>query len=236
MDLGVLVVIASGLAAGAAHVVSGVDHLAALLPLSVGGRLRAFGLGARWGLGHSLGVLLVGALAVGLRSRLDLESLGQLGESAVGVMLVGIGALGLRRALKVEVHAHDHDHDGRAHSHWHLHAAGDDDHAAQDRRHAHTAFAAGTVHGVAGTAHVLGVLPAVALPGTLMAGAYLVSFGAATVATMGVFAGVVGELSGRVSADRPRLLKRLLLGASASTVLVGLLWLAAPFLGLELPA
>ena len=41
-----LLVFWSGLVAGGVHVVTGVDHLAALLPLSVGRRARAFVLGA----------------------------------------------------------------------------------------------------------------------------------------------------------------------------------------------
>ena len=36
-------VVLSGLLAGAVHVVTGVDHMAALLPLSVGRRWRAWG-------------------------------------------------------------------------------------------------------------------------------------------------------------------------------------------------
>jgi ABC-type nickel/cobalt efflux system permease component RcnA len=165
--------IATGLVAGAAHVVAGADHLAALLPLSVGGRLRAFRLGARWGLGHSAGVALVGASLLLLRERLDLHAVGAWGERAVGVMLIGLGLLGLRRALRIEIHSHDHDHGLGAHSHLHLHVPAADEaegHRNSLHRHDHTALAAGTLHGVAGTAHVLGVLPALALPGAAASG------------------------------------------------------------------
>ena len=55
-------------------------------------------------------------------------------------------------------------------------------------RHGHTAFFAGTLHGVAGTAHILGILPAVALPGLWASSAYLLAFGAGTVAAMAAFA------------------------------------------------
>ena len=41
---------------------------------------------------------------------------------------------------------------------------------------AQAALAAGTVHGVAGTAHVLGVLPAIALPSWASSGVYLGAF------------------------------------------------------------
>ncbi len=217
----------SGLLAGAVHVVTGVDHLAALLPLSVGRGWRAFGTGVRWGLGHSAGVLLVGALAVLLRERFDVHLVGAWGERAVGVLLVAIGLLALRRALRVHAHPHDHDDGARGpHLHWHAHAHPERiDHAAEARHHGHAAFVAGTFHGIAGTGHLLGVLPALALPGWGAAACYLLAFGVGTLAAMGGFAGALGAGSARFAAGAPRITRRLLLGASAATVLVGLTWL-----------
>ncbi len=218
----------SGLAAGALHVVGGVDHLAALLPLSVGQRGKAFGLGARWGLGHSAGVLVIGALGVLLKQRLDLEAVGGWGERMVGVMLIAIGLLGIRRALRLEVHAHQHEHDGVAHAHLHAHGPSGAHAVAPGagvHQHRHTAFWAGTVHGVAGTAHVLGVLPALALGSAAASGAYLLSFAAGTVLAMGAFTGLVGAGSSRAAGRAPRRLRRLLEAAGAAAVLVGLAWL-----------
>jgi sulfite exporter TauE/SafE len=219
----------SGLAAGALHVVSGVDHLAALLPLSVGQRGKAFGLGARWGLGHSAGVLVIGALGVLLKQRLDLDAVGSWGERMVGVMLIAIGLLGIRRALRLEVHAHRHEHDGTAHAHLHVHGP-NEAHAvapgAPVHQHRHTAFWAGTVHGVAGTAHVLGVLPALALGSAAASGAYLLSFAAGTVLAMGVFAGLVGAGTARAVGRAPLRLRGILGTAGAAAVLVGLAWLS----------
>jgi hypothetical protein len=224
-----LLVFGSGLLAGAVHVVTGADHLAALLPLSIGRRRGAWALGARWGLGHSLGVIVIGALAVAFKARFDLGLVEAWGERLVGVLLIAIGLLGLRRALRVTLHAHPHDHDGKAHAHLHLHTAAEQGHEAgshpgQAPRHGHTAFFAGTLHGVAGTAHLLGVLPALALPGLLASSTYLLAFAAGTVAAMAAFAALVGEGSARM-ARGPALLRPLLCAASIVTVAVGATWL-----------
>lgn len=233
-----LTVIATGLLAGAAHVVAGADHMAALLPLSVGRRLRAFYLGARWGVGHSAGVALVGAVLLVLRERLDLHAVGAWGERAVGVMLIGLGLLGLRHALRIEIHSHDHEHgEGEAHAHLHLHVPADARkavHSLAPHRHDHTALFAGTLHGVAGTAHVLGVLPALALPGVGASAAYLGGFALGTVLAMGGFAALVGWLSTGPRSG-PRRLRGALLTASGVTVAVGVAWLVLPAFGLGLP-
>ena len=230
-----LLVLGSGLLAGAVHVVTGADHLAALLPLSIGQRRGAWALGARWGVGHSLGVLVIGALAVVLKERLALGLVEAWGERLVGTMLIAIGLLGLRRALRLTLHAHPHEHDGEAHAHLHLHTGAEKAHGAESHagvvpRHGHTAFFAGTLHGVAGTAHLLGVLPALALPGLLASSAYLLAFAAGTIAAMAGFAAVVGESSARM-APGPALLRPLLCAASVVTVAVGALWLVLSMTG-----
>src|SRR5580765_6930289 len=98
----------TGAIAGAVHVWSGPDHLAAIAPLAVRRPRRAWLPGMRWGLGHSAGVGLIGLLS-------------SWGERLVGVMLFGIGLWALHRALRQNVHAHKHEHDGEAHVHLHTH-------------------------------------------------------------------------------------------------------------------
>lgn len=220
----------SGLLAGSVHVVTGVDHLAALLPLSVGRRLQAVGTGVRWGLGHSAGVLVVGLLAVALKERFDVHAAGAWGERLVGVVLMAIGAFGVRRALRLRIHAHPHAHataprEG-GHAHLHAHFAPDlSDHVAGAHHHGHAAFVAGTLHGVAGSAHLLGVLPALALPGWAGSGTYLLAFALGTIAAMGAFAGLVGESSARLGGTAPRLARVFMLSAGAIAFAVGAVWL-----------
>lgn len=238
--MSLLLLLGSGLLAGSVHVVTGADHLAALLPLSIGRRRGAWALGARWGVGHSLGVLVVGALAVALKERFDLGLVEAWGERLVGGVLVAIGLLGLRRALRLTLHAHPHEHDGEAHAHLHLHTGSEQAHGPRSHpgaapRHGHTAFFAGTLHGVAGTAHLLGVLPALALPGWSGSLAYLLAFAAGTIGAMAAFAAVVGESSARI-APGPALLRLVLSAASLVTVAVGAVWIVLSTVGSPPPA
>jgi len=56
MSASVAGIIGKGIAMGILHVLTGPDHLSALATLSANvGQCRAFGLGVRWGLGHSAG-------------------------------------------------------------------------------------------------------------------------------------------------------------------------------------
>ena len=48
---------------------------------------------------------------------------------------------------------------------------------------------------MSGTGHVLGVLPALAMPTWVVAGAYLSSFGVGTFLAMALLTGLVGEVS-----------------------------------------
>ncbi len=66
----------------------------------------------------------------------------------------------------------------------------------------------GTLHGLAGSAHLLGILPALALPSDLAAGSYLLLFGTGSVAAMGTFASLVGWIAGRPGASGPRAQQR----------------------------
>jgi ABC-type nickel/cobalt efflux system permease component RcnA len=185
--------------------------------------------------GHSLGVLVIGVLAVALKERFDLGLVEAWGERLVGVLLIVIGGLGLRRALRLTVHAHPHQHDGETHAHLHLHTGpeerhGPESHAGAVPRHGHTAFFAGALHGVAGTAHLLGVLPALALPGWSASVAYLLAFATGTIVAMAAFTAAVGETSARL-APRPTLLRPVLCAASIMTLAVGAAWIVLSTVG-----
>lgn len=215
----------AGLLAGTVHVLSGPDHLAAVGPLAARGRGRGWLAGVRWGLGHALGVAVVGAFALLLRDVLPLDALSAFGERMVGVVLIGIGLWGLRSALERRVHLHEHEHDGLRHAHVHLHGRTVAHSEPGAHAHGHAAFAVGSLHGFAGSSHLFGVLPALALPARSDAVEYLAAFALGSVVAMGGFALVIGWVAGRLEAFGSVAYRRLVSACSAAAIVVGAFWI-----------
>ena len=216
----------TGLIAGALHVWSGPDHLAAIAPLAVRRPRRAWLPGMRWGLGHSAGVGVIGLLSLWLRDWLPVDLLSSWGERLVGVMLFGIGLWALHRALKQNVHAHAHEHDGEPHVHLHTHVHGHAPDRDQAHRHTHAAFAIGVLHGFAGSSHFLGVLPILAFPTQTQAIAYLGAFGIGTVISMATFSWVMGLVTRRFAVGSVKVYRGLLSTCAVTAMIVGCFWLA----------
>jgi len=222
-----MIAVITGLIAGLIHVLTGPDHLTAIAPLAVRRPHRAWIPGVRWGLGHSLGVVVVGLLALWLRDKLPVDLLSSWGDRIVGVVLFGIGIWALRRALKHNVHAHAHEHHGERHVHIHVHP----DHARHEepqahQRHTHTAFAIGTLHGLAGSSHILGILPMLAMPTKVQAIAYLISFGAGTVLAMALFSWGMGLLATRCADNSVKIYRGLMSACGVAAMVIGCVWLA----------
>jgi len=220
-----MIAILTGLIAGLIHVLTGPDHLTAIAPLAVRQPRRAWIPGVRWGLGHSAGVMVVGLLSLWLREKLPVAWLSSAGDRVVGVVLFGIGLWALRRALKHNIHAHEHQHDGDRHVHFHVHDAHKKHEAPAAHRHTHAAFAIGTLHGLAGSSHLLGILPMLALPTRAQAVAYLTAFGGGTVLAMAAFSWGMGWLALRTS-HSAKIYRGLMTTCAVAAMAIGCLWFA----------
>lgn len=224
----------AGLATGVVHVLAGPDHLAAVAPIAADDTRPQWRAGMWWGLGHTTGVFLIGVLLLLVRELLPLEAISAWSERLVGAALIGVGAWGAWRARRLQVHRHAA---GAMHAHVRPHAGASidrdpDEHRAQHRHpwlhgHVHTraSFAMGVLHGLAGSSHLFGVLPALALPTAGEAAGYLAGFGAGAVAAMSGFAALVGALAVRADQRSPAGQRRLLYTCSATAVAVGGFWL-----------
>jgi hypothetical protein len=218
--------ILGGFSAGLVHVVSGPDHLAAVGPLSIQPKQRACLTGVRWGLGHAGGVLAVGLASLFVREMLPVERISAWAEPLVGIVLVVIGLWGFGKALRTRLHAHEHAHDGEAHLHFHVH-----DHTSAHRpeavashAHTHAAFAVGVLHGIAGSSHFLGVLPALAFPTRFEAVSYLLAYGLGTIGAMASFSSLMSWLGRGLSAKGISAYRALAYSCSTAAVVIGCVW------------
>ena len=129
------------------------DHVAAVASLTDRNTsfAQAARLGAAWGLGHTLTLLVFGTVVLAADTLVS-ERLAWALELGVGLMLVGLGADVLRRLVRSKVHFHVHRHDdGTTHFHAHSHEDEDahrHDHGGLPKR----AIFVGSMHGMAGSA------------------------------------------------------------------------------------
>jgi len=210
----------TGALAGLFHVLAGPDHLAAVGPLALDGRRRGWLAGWTWGIGHASGVVLVAAVAILLRDLLPpVDTISAWSERVVGAALIAVGFWALRRSARVQPAPHAHG--TLSHDHLHVQAG-----PAWMRRigHAHASFCLGVLHGVAGSSHFVGVLPALTLPTRAAALTYIVAFGAGTVAAMTAFAAAAGYAGGFARTYSPAY-RALMRTAAVAAIVIGGVWL-----------
>ena len=205
-----LAALLAGALGGVFHVVSGPDHVAAVMPLSAGSPWRrAAAVGLAWGVGHGLGVVVLVGLGQLARGWFDLGRIGGGAEVAVGLLLVGLGAMTLNRARAPERVGHTHPHAPSA---------------RPDRRH-HAALAFGVLHGLGGASHLAGLLPSLAF-GPAAAALYGVGYLGAAIAMM---TGVAAIASLGLAA--PGRLRWALVGTGLGAMGVGVFWVGTALAG-----
>lgn len=216
-----MLTIVTGALAGVVHVLSGPDHLAAVTPMAVDARQRGWVAGWTWGFGHASGVVFVAVLAVALRDVLPpIDAISAWSERIVGAALIAVGLWALRRSTRMGSPAHTHG----AVSHRHLHVQ-DGPRWLRRLGHAHASFCLGVLHGIAGSSHFFGVLPALALPTPTASLIYIAAFGAGTVAAMTAFAAAVGTAAIRLpNGALPQ--RAMMVAAAALAIAIGSVWIA----------
>ena len=86
-----------------------------------------------------------------------------------------------------------------------------------------SALGIGLLHGVAGSSHLYGVLPALAL-GAGARVSYLIGFGVGSIVAMGLFAGMLALLVVRLAGSRERVRRRVSLAACVIAIVIGTAW------------
>jgi hypothetical protein len=164
------------------------DHLAAVSTLVTRERntAKAALLGVCWGLGHTAGLVVVGAVLVLLRSELP-ERIGVGFELLVAIMLVVLGTRALVQATRQGRPAHHHAHTFAVHRHSGLPA------------HVHIGawtlarrpLLIGAIHGLAGSG-ALTALVLTTLPSTAARLSYMALFGLGSTLGMAALSGLLG--------------------------------------------
>jgi mannose/fructose/N-acetylgalactosamine-specific phosphotransferase system component IID len=206
------------------------DHLTAVSTLvteAVNGR-RGAALGALWGLGHTLSLVIVGVLLLAIGASLPAR-VAALFECGVSVMLIVLGVRAVVRAVRGDAvaPAAPHRHGPLEHAHGtpaaRLRVAG--------RVVAWRPLLVGLVHGLAGSG-ALTALVFAQLPTTALRLLYITLFGLGSVAGMAIASGIAGA-SLRTVARSHRTRRRLALITGAVSIVAGALW-AIPMLGVLL--
>ena len=167
--------------------------------------------GARWGLGHSASVMLVGGVVVFLDLTIP-AGIAQNLERAVGVMLFGLGIWLLWSLAHEAAHGRMHDATpARDPDHDHHH----------DRR---GSFFVGMAHGLAGTAPLIGVIPVAFIEPRGAAIAYLALFSLGTIAAMALFAWIAGLVLSATGRASTRVALGLRFGAGIGSTVLGAIW------------
>jgi len=189
------------------------DHLAAVATLMTGERssAKAAWLGACWGLGHTLTLLMAGAVLVVLRVEMPVFA-SEMFEFGVILLLLGFGLRAIYQA-----------YGGPAGS-THSHANGRVSEPVHRRRLtlARRPLVVGAVHGLAGSG-ALTALVVATLPSTLTRLSYLALFGLGSTLGMAVLSGLLGWPIARVGGHRATARILSLAVGCVSTVL-GLIW------------
>ncbi len=174
--------IMAGFSLGLIHALDA-DHVMAVSALSSRkpGMLSTIRRGAHWALGPAGVLLACGLLLFGLGLQVP-SSFQQFAEASVGVVLLVIGFLCLWQFRRQKLHLRQHSHGNLVHSHWCLE---DESHKKQAQ---HGPVLIGMLHGLAGSAPALALVPLV-IQGQLITGVlYLLMFSFGVMLSMVLFA------------------------------------------------
>ena len=197
-DLRAFTLLGVGFALGLKHAFDA-DHLVAISTIvsERKGAWRSSLVGAVWGAGHTLSLLLVGLLIIVLGVQLS-STFGLWMELTVAVMLMGLGANVLWKIYRgATFHFHVHHHDTKVHIHPHLHEAGVDHKNALPTAQHHSTrigkkpFVVGIVHGLAGSATLMLVV-LTTVSSRALAVLYIAVFGFGSVGGMVLMSALIG--------------------------------------------
>ena len=221
-----LIILSVGFSLGLVHALDA-DHVMAVSVLSntKPGFLKTIRYCSSWALGHGFVLMMAGLLLFGLGMGIP-ESMVKLAEILVGVFLIGMGLFCFWRFRNERIQLVEHSHGDIKHRHWQV--EGDQVHArakANDKA-GHTPVMVGMLHGFAGSAPALALVPIVAGGQVTAALSYLLLFSAGVMIAMLVFGLGFGATQRYLSQKSVRLMNSLRYLIALGSVTIGGYWLS----------
>jgi high-affinity nickel permease len=210
-EVSTFAVLIFGFLLGLKHAVEA-DHLAAVSTIVAERKnlLSSTLIGGFWGVGHTLSLLIIGALVIFLKLQIS-ESVETRLEAVVGLMLVILGVNAMRKLWRTEkIHVHAHEHEGHKHIHIHGHKNEKAEKSHHFLRFSPRAILIGMVHGIAGSAALmLLIVPTISSPSVAML--YILIFGVGSIGGMMLMSLLIG-LPLHFTAGRFKALNKTILG------------------------
>jgi ABC-type nickel/cobalt efflux system permease component RcnA len=199
-SLSMMAVLSIGLVFGLKHATE-VDHVVAISTIVSRHRnvFHSAFVGALWGAGHTVSLLIVAAIVLSLRVAIPEVVSGWL-ELGVAIMIIALGISALRRALRqnAHVHVHQHNHDGLSHTHIHFHEHETTHQPVAQSQHSHAVsrlgwkpVLIGMMHGLAGSGALM-LLVLTQISSAWLGFLYVAMFGVGSIAGMLLMSGLIG--------------------------------------------
>jgi hypothetical protein len=220
------VMIGAGFSLGLVHALDA-DHVMAVSALSNRKKvsfLTTISYCLKWAMGHGAVLLSVGLLFFGLGFELPVSVM-SIAEASVGVLLILIGLFCLVRIRKQKLRLHVHQHGDVRHTHWL--EQGD----SKSKNHeAHTPTMVGMLHGLAGSAPALALVP-LASQGAVseqlgFAVIYLIVFSIGVLLAMALFGLGLGFAQQKLQAFNIRFFRWSQYLIASGSILLGGFWLS----------
>lgn len=194
-----------GMTAAIVHVLMGPDHLAAVTPLVLDTQKKHWRIGFLWGTGHIIGMLLIGVLFYFFKDFIPVETISTYSEQFVGLILIGLGIWAFYRIkYKRAKHKHPHFHEKEdsgsivhIHDHKHEHLDHEHTHDKSIKQNNLTAILVGIIHGFAGIAHFVLLLPVLGFQTKLESIQYIIGFAIGILIAMITYTIVVGKIGNK---------------------------------------
>lgn len=224
--------ILAGTFAAILHVVSGPDHLAAVTPLAIETRRRVWKIGLLWGVGHLMGMLLIGLLFLLFKEHLPLEQISIHSEQLVGVVLIAVGLWALFSIFNKTNRLKNSNQLDNQQSNIHGQKSDvksliyDPAQKTGTKKNQWSSLWIGVLHGLAGIAHFILLLPVLGFENQWDSIQYIFGFGLGTVFAMTIYTSLLGRIAiFSKNINNQSFHQTLRLSASLFAIVIGIYWI-----------